>query len=231
MNIWWSSFTALIISASPIRSEILVELYTSQACYACDDAVEKLKSLETNEDVVTLSFHVDYWDYLGYPDKFADPLFGARHAGYQQKEKKELATPEFFVDGMPVNNISELDDMIASQLEEKADENNPLMAELFENSLELTLKSDGIDEGEYQIVIATLFDQNEIDELTIDKSYPVATQSAVRTIENIGTWDGLEDEELTIELPEEGNVVVFLQKANLGEIISSMFISREDING
>ncbi len=60
----------------------LIELYTSQGCDSCPPADAWLRKLPAAGlaagAVVPLSFHVDYWDYIGWKDPFASPAFGAR---------------------------------------------------------------------------------------------------------------------------------------------------------
>jgi hypothetical protein len=58
----------------------LVELYTSEGCDSCPPADAWLRKLPAAGAgaVVPLAFHVDYWDYIGWKDPFANPAFGAR---------------------------------------------------------------------------------------------------------------------------------------------------------
>lgn len=93
---------------------VLVELYTSQGCSSCPPAellVAALPSLGLGPDrVVPLSFHVDYWDRLGWPDPFADPAFTERQDWYARlghlrpptgggREMTGLYTPQMIIDG------------------------------------------------------------------------------------------------------------------------------------
>nr|WP_281721758.1 DUF1223 domain-containing protein [Nitrosomonas nitrosa] len=59
---------------------IVVELFTSQGCAACPPANEYLAELAARPGIVALSFHVDYWNYLGW----ADP-YSSKKATYRQK--------------------------------------------------------------------------------------------------------------------------------------------------
>ncbi|MFA6902090.1 MAG: DUF1223 domain-containing protein [Gallionellaceae bacterium] len=64
----------------------LIELYTSEGCSSCPPADKWLSALVpkvlTAEEVVPLAFHVDYWDRLGWRDRFADPAYTARQHAY-----------------------------------------------------------------------------------------------------------------------------------------------------
>jgi len=86
------------------RQTVMIELYTSEGCNSCPPAEKFLNTLTTNTDLwkkfVPLAFHVDYWDYLGWQDRYADP-------GHTQRQKQLAAvnsartiyTPGFFVNG------------------------------------------------------------------------------------------------------------------------------------
>ena len=61
-------FASLALSAPVAQAEgsmVVVELYTSQGCSSCPPADEVLAQLSGRDDVIALSLHVDYWDYLG----------------------------------------------------------------------------------------------------------------------------------------------------------------------
>lgn len=94
------SLVALLVAAAP--TPVLVELYTSEGCSSCpsaDAALEKLSHRQPLEgvEVVALSFHVDYWNRLGWADPFSSPVFTRRQSGYA--EDGEVYTPQLVVDG------------------------------------------------------------------------------------------------------------------------------------
>ena len=82
-------------------SPVVVELFTSQGCSACPPADALLADLASRPDVVALSLHVDYWDYLGWEDPFAQPAFTARQKGYTRAAgERTLYTPQLIVGGV-----------------------------------------------------------------------------------------------------------------------------------
>jgi hypothetical protein len=78
----------------------LVELYTSQGCSSCPPADQWLGTFSQRDDVVPLSMHVAYWDYIGWKDPFAKPEFAQRQRWLAQVSKSNsVYTPGVFVGG------------------------------------------------------------------------------------------------------------------------------------
>ena len=78
----------------------VVELYTSEGCNSCPPADRWLSRLKADPTVVALAFHVDYWDRLGWKDRFASAAFTARQASQQASNGARFSyTPQVVVDG------------------------------------------------------------------------------------------------------------------------------------
>ena len=78
-----------------------VELFTSQGCNSCPPADAYLGRLARRPDIVALSFHVDYWDYIGWKDPFASRETTERQRAYARVLKQRYVyTPEMVVDGI-----------------------------------------------------------------------------------------------------------------------------------
>jgi hypothetical protein len=78
----------------------VVELFTSQGCSSCPPADRYLAELAKDESLVVLSWPVDYWDYIGWKDTFASPIFTARQKGYAAaRESNQVYTPQAIIDG------------------------------------------------------------------------------------------------------------------------------------
>ncbi len=99
--------TAALAASAPVwaaparlRQPVLVELFTAQGCSACAKTAEVLEALPDKPPVLTLTFGVDYWDYLGWTDTFAQPAFSARQRDYMGRlSLREVYTPQVVVDG------------------------------------------------------------------------------------------------------------------------------------
>lgn len=82
------------------KTPVIVELYTSQGCGSCADAGELVDELAARDDLLPLTFSVDYWDYLGWTDTFARPEFSDRQRAYAQRwSSQPLYTPQVVVSG------------------------------------------------------------------------------------------------------------------------------------
>ena len=98
-------FLSLALAAFPLAAAakpppVVVELYTAQGCASCGEANANLAKLSARADVLALTFPVDYWDYLGWPDTFAKPEFTDRQKAYVTRlALREPYTPQVVVDG------------------------------------------------------------------------------------------------------------------------------------
>ena len=79
---------------------LVVELFTSEGCSSCPPAEAYVGKLSTRSDVLALSFHVGYWDDLGWRDRFALPQSVARQNVYARNlGRSSVYTPQLVVDG------------------------------------------------------------------------------------------------------------------------------------
>lgn len=89
-------------SAVSSRSEpvVVVELFTSQGCASCPPADEYLGMLAADPRIIPLALHVDYWDYIGWKDRFAKPQFTDRQKAYARAAgSRTIYTPQMIVGG------------------------------------------------------------------------------------------------------------------------------------
>lgn len=78
----------------------VIELFTSEGCSSCPPAEALLGELVQRQNILALSFHVDYWDDLGWRDKFAIRDAAVRQRAYSHTlGHSSVYTPEVIVDG------------------------------------------------------------------------------------------------------------------------------------
>jgi hypothetical protein len=105
----WLGLT-VSVNAAPIQFQsaptqtALLELYTSEGCSSCPPAEAWLTQLKDHpklwSEFVPVAFHVDYWDYLGWRDPWADKSFSQRQRALaQQWRSASIYTPGFVLNG------------------------------------------------------------------------------------------------------------------------------------
>jgi len=99
-----TSLQAEVMISSPKTRVSLLELYTSEGCSSCPPADKWLSKLKSYPglwtSLVPVGFHVDYWNYIGWEDRFSSPEYSARQKRYaSSKSIKTVYTPGFLLNG------------------------------------------------------------------------------------------------------------------------------------
>jgi hypothetical protein len=91
---------AALAGAARAEEPVVVELFTSQGCSSCPPADALLARLTERPNIIPLALHVDYWDYIGWADSFANPAFTKRQKGYARANgTRTIYTPQMVVGG------------------------------------------------------------------------------------------------------------------------------------
>jgi Uncharacterized secreted protein len=82
----------------------VLELYTSEGCSSCPPADRWFSELKRDErlwrEFIPVAFHVDYWNYIGWKDRFSSPFYSDRQRSYaESKDVATIYTPGFILNG------------------------------------------------------------------------------------------------------------------------------------
>ena len=94
--------TCIAPVARAAQHPVVLELFTSQGCSSCPPADALLGQLAQRPTVIALAWHVDYWDHLGWRDRFASRTATARQRAYARQLGSGVFTPALVVDGTNV---------------------------------------------------------------------------------------------------------------------------------
>jgi hypothetical protein len=120
---------SLASAAQPGTGVAVVELFTSEGCSSCPPADRVLSRVAARAKtqslpVYTLSFHVDYWNYLGWRDRFSSSSYSDRQRGYASINPNEgTYTPQAVVNGQAEcvgSDASRIDSLVAAALERQS---------------------------------------------------------------------------------------------------------------
>ena len=115
MGVIGNGFAAQEVKSGEFKSSV-VELYTSEGCSSCppaDDFLSRLGKTEESAQIVPMAFHVDYWDYIGWQDPYADAKFTDRQRKVAKRnDQASIYTPEFVVDGVEARGSRQIGDRV-----------------------------------------------------------------------------------------------------------------------
>jgi hypothetical protein len=177
-----------------IKPKGVVELFTSQGCSSCPPADKALEALAREGEVVALSYHVDYWNYLGWADTLASKDNTDRQYAYARMfGRNGVYTPQAVLNGREHINgadISGIRTRIGAMPTEGKGLKVPVDVEVKNDELRIRV---GPGEGKANILIAYFERERTIN---IDKGEnrgkTVNYWHAVTDMETIGMWEGKE---------------------------------------
>lgn len=222
--VWSLAFGAA--SAAP-RGPVVVELYTAQGCSACLKADAHLAQLAERKDVLPLTFSVDYWDYLGWPDTFARPAHAERQRAYARSlSLREVYTPQVIVDGRAQatgSKVQQVDRLIAQS--RKLVLNPPDMAFVGEDRAAVGSGPAPRGGGEIWLIRYDPRPQETVIRKGDNKGETLVQHNVVREVVRLGDWKG---RPVVYRMPaarEDGlRTVILLQAAHGGRVLGVMSV-------
>ena len=220
-------FCAALMIAAPVLAMaqstqgVLVELFTSQGCSSCPPADAFLADLTKSDTVIPLALHVDYWDYIGWQDTFAQKKFSARQRNYAAFVDDHMVyTPQMIIAGAArikghdaakaTSNIAASHSDITLTLTRQGDQvliqaqsPTPLPAGILVDLVRYHPKSTvQIERGE-------------------NRGRAISYHNIVTSWENVGQWTGNRPLEMTARATGDAPIVVILQRKGPGAVLAA----------
>jgi|TARA_R100000365_G_scaffold2706_1_gene8407 hypothetical protein len=216
------------------QPEAVVELFTSQGCLPCPAADRILTRLGDENKVITLSYHVDFWDYAGWADTFALPANGELQKAYAKRAGTgRIYTPQMIFNGERA--------VVGSSAEELR---TALESASLELSLNVEIESQDIVNitagprsglGNAIVWLVTFRDSAEVDVASGENMGQRLSYSHIVTSRRpVGMWDPTTGMEISIPVPEvlgpanDGFALIIQEKdgALPGRILGAVMVAR-----
>jgi hypothetical protein len=209
---------APLANAATQQNPAVVELFTSQGCSSCPPADANLVQIAKRPDVLALSFHVTYWDRLGWKDTFDQEAFTQRQSDYEAPlHESGPFTPQIVVDGRmdAVGNVrSDIEALIA-----KSNRMSAPPLQLAANSVSI-----GAGTGEADVWLVRY--DPRIVQVPISRGENAGTTqpqiNVVRALTKLGAWRGTGNRFALPPAQPGLKTAVLLQKPQGGEIIAAV---------
>jgi len=216
---------------------VVVELYTSQGCSSCPPADALLGELAQQPGLLALSFHVDYWDYIGWQDPFASALYTERQRDYAAKlGLRYVYTPQIVVDGR--HDVVGSKRRAVTRAIEEAAKTAP--------AVEVTLDSDdgghatlsaGQAPAEGATVWLVMFDDGHDTDVGRGENSGklLHNSNVVRELRPLGTWTGAAKvfplDVAAARAQGRGGCAILVQQGRGGPIIGAAILDLDGVSG
>ncbi len=223
--------TSIFVTPALSSSPTVVELFTSQGCSSCPPADAILGKLKNRDDVIALTFPVDYWDYLGWKDTLANPTYSKRQRNYARaRADRQVYTPQMVMNGR-IHVVGSRPGAVEKAIQSvKKDSSITISMAADGGAIKVTARDDSnsasLSDGKATLWLV-LFSGAETVKIGRGENGgdTITYHNVVRQITPIGMWEG---KPITIKLPKDQFVasgydgcVVILQRDGNREIIAA----------
>ena len=228
------SIAAECSSKSGVQTVPLLELYTSEGCSSCPPADKWMSSIKADK-VTPLAFHVDYWDYIGWKDRFSK-------AEYSDRQRKTAAfggagfvyTPQFVMNGRDFKgwDNSRLSQSVEAS-QKLASRANLSLNIVTEANGDITLKSTAQtvspSEAKNSDIFVAIYENKLVSQVKAGENSGSTLKHDYVVREFFGAYQLSNQNEFSKNFmlkPEwkgrDGGAVIFVQNSQTGEILQSL---------
>ncbi len=212
----------LALPARAAQELTVVELFTSQGCSSCPPADRFLNELADKPGLLALSFHVDYWDYIGWKDPFASPEHTRRQRTYSKyMGLRGVYTPQIVVQGR--THMTGSDRRRVTKAIHEAAKGDILAVDLSQApDGAVTVRLPRSDKPEPATVWLVTFDREHATKVRRgeNRGREIKNANVVRSLADIGEWTG-EAAELQAKVEPNGadGCAVIVQAKGDGRVL------------
>lgn len=216
-----------LAAAVPVQAEpvVVVELYTSQGCSSCPPADEFLAMMASDPRILPLALHVDYWDYIGWADKFAQAKFSDRQRAYAKAVgSRTIYTPQLIINGSDrIEGFSP--EETAEQLRNHLKAGTPVRLTVTREGDRLVIRAEA-DPPLTKPVRVQLVRYKPEETVVIERGENAGKTITYRNIvtswERVGEWSGQEAMEVTAPFPGDDPGAVIVQTEGPAAILAAV---------
>jgi hypothetical protein len=204
---------------------VVVEFYTAQGCASCDKSDAYAAAVADRPGVTALTFNVDYWDYLGWKDTFAQPEFAERQRSYDRRfGLRDVYTPQFIIDGQTQasgDKQGDVEDLI--QAARRSRPSGPQIMPRADGTIAVAADRQPRHAQEVWLVRYDPHLQTVTVKEGDNKGQVVAHRNVVRQLVRLGEWNGRRAIYHPPPAPEEGlTTLILVQGPDGGRIVSAL---------
>lgn len=218
---------ALSLALTPLGAiaddhPVVLELFTSQGCSSCPPADKLLHELAERDDVIALALHVDYWDYIGWKDIFANPAFTDRQKGYARAAgSRSIYTPQMVIGGTE-HVVGYKPMKVADILRAQSEAQQVVDVRLTRNDTGVNIAAT-TQTAQPMVIHLVRYQPSQTVEIERGENRGKTLEYAniVREWHVVGQWDGADDLSLEADVSGDMPVVVLVQRAKSGAVLGA----------
>lgn len=186
-----------------------------------------LHDLAARDDVIALALHVDYWDYIGWADNFADPAYTQRQQAYARvAQRRMIYTPQMVIGGQG-HVVGAKPMELAEMIMDQARSDHGIRLNLSRNGSSVRIQAQ-TDRSLRRAVNVQLIRFNPEETVNIRRGEnageTISYANIVTSWQVIGDWSGSDDWQRNIRLRGNDRVAVIVQEHGPGEILAAQIL-------
>jgi hypothetical protein len=215
---------ALAPAARAQQTPVVVELFTSQGCATCPPADALLDQIAARPGVIALALHVDYWDYLGWKDAFAQPQFSDRQKAYaKSRRERSIFTPQMIVQGADPM-IGHDEPAITASIAAHQARPAPVSLQLARNGsgLDIVISPAAGPVGPADVHVVEILPEHAMTiEAGENAGHSFTYSNIVTGWHTVARWDGASEVDIHAEGLDPGPVAVIVQGERMGPVLAA----------